>query len=229
MSPDLASSSVPPHTLSSPLRRAWPLAGLLALLVIPTVASVARLASFVPGGPVLSDAARFAARPLVLATHIVSGMLFSLVGAAQFSAALRRARPSLHRRLGYVLAPAGLVAGLSALAALAVYPRQPMAGPALQALRVVAAVAMVAELVAGLSALRRRDFAAHGAWMTRAWSLGIAPGTQALLLAPLTLLFGVDTELTYTLGMGLGWAVNAVVAERVVRRARRARPPATRP
>jgi NADPH:quinone reductase-like Zn-dependent oxidoreductase len=203
----------------------WAPLGLLLLGAIPALAGALRLASFAPGGPPLTDGARFAARPAVLAVHIAAALVYWLAGAAQFWPSLRRARPAWHRAVGYAVAPSGIIAGLAGLAAMLVYAPQPTAGVTLHALRAASGVAMVGSLVAGLAALRRRAFEAHGAWMTRAYAIGVAPGTQALMLAPLTFAFGVDTELTYTVGMALGWLINLAVAERIVRRRAAARAP----
>ncbi len=83
---------------------------------------------------------------------------------------------------------------------------------------------MVASLVLGVVAIRRRDFVAHGAWMTRAYALGIAAGTQALVFAVWILAFGPVDSLTDALLMGAAWVINAGVAEFVIlRRARLAR------
>ncbi|MBX3221869.1 MAG: DUF2306 domain-containing protein [Labilithrix sp.] len=205
----------------------WIPLGLVCLGAFPAFAGVVRLASFAQGGPTLPDAERFASHPGALAVHVAAGLLYTLLGAIQFAPALRRRRPALHRIAGRIVAPAGLAAGLSGLWTMLAYPASPTAGLPIHAMRVVAAASMITFLVAGLAALTRRDFRAHGAWMTRAYAIGIAGGTQALMLAPLTLLFGVDTEATFTVGMALGWLVNLGAAERIVRR-RRSRAAATR-
>jgi nitrate reductase gamma subunit len=77
---------------------------------------------------------------------------------------------------------------------------------------------MAAFLAAGVVALLRRDFLGHGAWMKRAYALGIAAGTQALVLIPVTFGLGVDTEASYATAMGAGWLLNAGVAEWLIRR-----------
>ena len=38
---------------------------------------------------------------------------------------------------------------------------------------------MAAAIVLGFTAIRRRDIAAHRAWMIRAYALGLGAGTQA--------------------------------------------------
>ena len=51
--------------------------------------------------------------------------------------------------------------------------------------------AMVAFLVLGVVAIRRRDVVTHSAWVTRGYAIGQGAGTQALIFAPWTLVIGV--------------------------------------
>ena len=44
-----------------------------------------------------------------------------------------------------------------------------------------------------VDAIRRRDFASHGAWMIRAYALGMGAGTQVVVLAPWSLITGEET------------------------------------
>jgi hypothetical protein len=64
----------------------------------------------------------------------------------------------------------------------------------------------------------RRSYVAHGAWMTRAYALGIAAGTQALALIPGSILFGSTNEISRAVAMGAAWVINLAVAEFVIRR-----------
>ncbi|HUG50100.1 MAG TPA: DUF2306 domain-containing protein, partial [Terrimesophilobacter sp.] len=80
-------------------------------------------------------------------------------------------------------------------------------------------------IVFGILAIKRRNFVAHGAWMTRAYALGIAAGTQAVVLAIWILSVGPVDTLTDALLLGLAWVINAAVAEFVI--LRRARPTQT--
>jgi hypothetical protein len=77
---------------------------------------------------------------------------------------------------------------------------------------------MVASIGLGIRAISRRDFAGHGRWMTRGYAIGVAAGTQALLLIPGAIVFGPTDRLSRALLMGAAWLLNLVVAELVIRR-----------
>ncbi len=85
---------------------------------------------------------------------------------------------------------------------------------------------MLVSLILGIVAIRRRDFVRHGAWMTRGYAIGVAAGTQALVISGWLLLVGMPGELTRALLMAAAWVINLAVAEYVIRR--RARRPAGR-
>jgi hypothetical protein len=88
---------------------------------------------------------------------------------------------------------------------------------------------MVVSIVLALDAARRRDFAAHGAWMTRGYAIGLGAGTQVLTHLPwFALVGGRPGELPRAVMMGAGWVINVVVAEWIVRR-EATRAPAARP
>jgi len=98
----------------------------------------------------------------------------------------------------------------------------------LWAVRLLVGTAMAATIVLGFTAIRRRDIAAHRAWMIRAYALAVAAGTQAFTQ-------GIGEGLLRDqraehCGLGQLWIINAAVAEWVIRRAstRRARPARTR-
>ena len=84
-------------------------------------------------------------------------------------------------------------------------------------LRLVFGSAMVVCIVLGVAAVRRRDIAAHRAWMVRGYAIGLAAGTQAFTEPLGVALFG-DGVVVSDLAKGLGWVVNLAVAEWVLRR-----------
>lgn len=91
--------------------------------------------------------------------------------------------------------------------------------------RLLVGSAISVSLVLGFAAIRRRDLAAHRAWMIRAYALCVAAGTQALTEVIAEALLGVD-DVSKSLGATAGWVINAAIAEWIIRRPARRR---TRP
>lgn len=195
-------------------------AGLLALVLIPLAAGGARLAGLA-SGKVTAGSARFFAAPAPVVVHIVGASVFCLLGVLQVWAAFRRRSPRWHRAAGWVAIPAGAAAALSGLWMTLFYPRVPLDGPALDGLRLLFGAGMVAALGLGVAAIIRRDFAAHGAWMLRAYAIGLGAGTQAVTQLPWILLVGLPGEGPRAALMGGAWALNLAVAEWVIRRSAR--------
>jgi uncharacterized membrane protein len=171
------------------------------------------------GGPVVTVLnSRFVARPVPMVLHIVSVIPYSLLGAFQFAPAFRRYWPGWHRKMGALLVVTGLASALTGLWMAHFYPWPPLDGMAVYVERLVFGTAMLASLAAGIAAVRRRDFAAHGRWMLRAYAIGMGAGTQVLTHAPWLLLGSELTETSRAVAMGAGWVINVVVAEAVIYR-----------
>lgn len=106
---------------------------------------------------------------------------------------------------------------LSALWLTLFFPPQEDSGPLLYVLRLVFVPAMVASLVLGVAAIRRGDVATHRAWMTRAYAIALAAGTQAFTEGFGGAVFG-GSVLVLDASRGAAWVVNLAVAEWVIRR-----------
>lgn len=199
-------------------RREWMVPTALMLLsAVPVAAGIARLVQI--GQPALHTAenARFLAAPVPVVLHVLSVVPYALLGAWQFAPSLR-GRSRFHRAAGRLLVPLGFVAALSGLWMTLWYPWPQGDGLGVYIERLLFGTAMLASLVLALVAVKHRDFHAHGAWMTRAYAIGLGAGTQVLTHLPWFLL--VDrhpTELARAVMMGAGWIINLVVAERVIR------------
>ena len=105
--PSATTQGFPPGTGAAPVpgrARArtgwWVPPALLALAFIPIAGGTGRLIEVLGGPEVLPTDARFAASPAPLVVHIVSAVLYAVLGAFQFSARLRRRHPGWHRRTG---------------------------------------------------------------------------------------------------------------------------------
>jgi uncharacterized membrane protein len=128
---------------------------------------------------------------------------------------VRRRRPGYHRAAGRTLVVAGALVAGSALWMTLMYPQEGT-GDVLYLFRLAFSTAMVASIVLGFAAIRRREIARHRAWMIRAYAIALAAGTQAFTVGVGGALFG-DGVLAHDLSIA-SWLINLAVAEWAVRR-----------
>ncbi len=195
---------------------------LVVLVVVPVISGSLRLVELAGGPHVMPANARMTASPVPVVVHIVCAVLYAVLGAFQFSAALRRRRPGWHRVAGRVLVGLGLAVAFSALWMTLFYARQPGTGELAYLFRLAFGSGMAASIILGFTAIRGGDVARHRAWMTRAYALALGAGTQVFTLGIGEAAFGTG-ELAYDLSLGAGWAINLAVAEYVIRRPVRSR------
>ncbi|HEY5785280.1 MAG TPA: DUF2306 domain-containing protein [Microlunatus sp.] len=202
---------------------------LVALVGIPALFGSLRLIGL-SGGPQLMPAdPRMTASPVPVIVHIVSAVAYAILGAFQFSAALRRRRPGWHRVTGRVLVVLGLTVAVSALWMTLFYPRQPGTGVLAFLFRLAFGSGLAACLVLGFTAIRHGDVMRHRAWMTRAYALALGAGTQVFTEGIGPAILG-SSQLTLDLSLGAAFVINLAVAEYVLRRPvhRRTREPTER-
>lgn len=200
-------------------------AGLVGLSLVPAVAGSVRLLELGTSGEVTPANARFFAHPVATSVHIVSSLVFALLGAFQVPEGIRRSFPRWHRGAGRVLVPAGFAMALSGLWLTLFMPAAPYDGPALFVTRLVVGIAILACLILGIRALLVRDYGGHGPWMLRAYALGLGAGTQVFTHIPWLVFPEIRSETTRALFMGAGWLVNLVVCEVVLAKRLGERPP----
>jgi uncharacterized membrane protein len=219
--PALPNTSRPGLPRTNAATQWLPPVGLIVLSLIPVLAGSVRLTELMGGPEITANNARFVAAPIPFTVHMVSVTLFSLLGAFQFVPSLRRGRPSWHRLAGRILVPAGVLVALSGLWMNFLYGHPPGDGESLVVVRFIVGSLMLASIVLAVLAIRRRDFASHGAWMTRGYAIALGAGTQAFTMLPWVVIFGpigAADELPRTVLMTAGWVINLVVAEYVIRR-----------
>jgi uncharacterized membrane protein len=195
----------------------WVPFALVALVLVPAILGSLRVVELVGGPAIIPANSRFAASPVPLVVHIISAVAYALLGAFQFSAALRRRRPDWHRMAGRVLVLLGLVVAFSALWLTLFLPRQPGTGELAYGFRLAFGSGMAASIMLGFAAIRRGDVARHRAWMTRAYALGLGAATQVFTLGIGPAAFG-PSALTHDLSLGAAWVINLAVAEYIIRR-----------
>jgi uncharacterized membrane protein len=201
-------------------------AALIALSLVPAIAGTVRLTQ-VGSGEVTPENARFLASPAPVILHIGSAIIYSVLGALQFSPGFRKQNRGWHRMAGRILLPAGTIVAVSGLWMTLTYPWVNNDGVTVYVERLVVGVAMLLFMILGVDALRRRKYSEHGDWMIRAYAIGLGAGTQVLTHLPWFILVGPRPgEAPRAIMMGLAWAINIAFAEWVIRRPHLRRQPA---
>ncbi len=212
--------AAPPRKRTASTRADWLVpAALIVLSAVPSIAGSVRLAGLAGGANVTAENTRFFAAPLPVVIHIISAVLFCILGAFQFAPGFRRRRPAWHRRVGRLLVACGLAAGLSGLWMTQLYPLYPnFQNSILYGFRIVFGSAMVMSIILSLVAIRRRNIASHRAWIIRGYAIGQGAGSQVLTSIAWLLLVGTPGPIAGSLLLGAGWIINLAVAEWIIRR-----------
>lgn len=204
-------------------KRAVPL--MLAVAVVVTVVLVAPYLSLDVEGSRLevSGGLHYG----VLVGHIFTAAVALVLGPLQFLARVR-ARRRLHRTIGRVYLLAGVLPSAVTAIPVALWSGRPLTQIGLT----VAAVLWLVTAWLAYRAARRRDFAAHRAWMMRNYALTFLAVT-ARIVVPVMLLavvlvrgadraaIGETAASLIPIGQTLGWIINLAVAEHLIRRQRR--------
>jgi hypothetical protein len=191
--------------------------GLLLFSAMPLTFAVIRALQFIGIVEIMPQLAGGVAIPV--AVHIGGAMVYAVLGAFQFSTALRRRWPIWHRVAGRFAFGAGLLVALSALWLTFGYATMSAGGVLLAVFRVIVGSAMALSLIFGLSAILRRDLARHRKCMIRAYALGLGAATQMIVLVIGEIAIGAPLgDMLRAWLMGLAWSINVAVAEWIIRR-----------
>jgi uncharacterized membrane protein len=212
----------PPQRAKAPARKKsteWlVITGLLLLSLIPVASGAFRLNQLTSGAEITPANARFFASPLPVVVHIIGASLYAILGAFQFANSIRRRWPGWHRWAGRLLVVCGLLVGASGMWMTLFYQLPAGDSAFLNAQRLLFGAAMIVSIVLAYVTIRRGNVKQHRAWMMRAYAIGIAAGTQALVLMAGELIAGKPNELSRALLMGSAWVINLTVAEWVIRK-----------
>lgn len=112
--------------------------------------------------------------------HIVPGAIYLLLAPLQLAYRIRSRHYTFHRRLGRVLATAGMISGVFAVIFGSLYA---FGGLAEASAAVVFSLWFLTCLVLAVRAIRRDDIVHHRRWMIRAFAIGIGIATTRIWLA----------------------------------------------
>ena len=195
------------------------LIGLLVLSFIPVIGGMFRLAELELGATLefLPENPRIQSAPIPVEFHIISSIIFCILGAFQFLSSIRRDYPIWHRIAGRFLVCAGMVSALSGLWMTHYYSfPDSLQGNLLYFVRLIVGVSMTVCILLGLSSVLKKRITQHQAWMIRAYALGQGAGTQVLIMTPWLLTVGEPSGFTRDILMTAAWVINIVVAEWII-------------
>jgi uncharacterized membrane protein len=201
------------------------LAPALLLLLGSIVVASALVTLFIMGRslstgvlPVDASEAQYVKHAWLSGLHFLPGIAFTLLGPLQFMHKLRQRWPRLHRILGRVFVLSGLVTAVTAILLNMTLP--PIGGATKTAAVLTFSVAQIAALGIALRAILKRNIAQHRAWMLRAFAIGLGVATMRYYFIPVYLIWGIPGDLHIGLGMWIGFGINVLAAEFILRKTR---------
>lgn len=209
----------------------WPL--VLALTVVVMVFAAMRLDTDVPalldGTPPPADSfeRRYFDHPVLAYAHIGAGVLYLLGALLQLSRGFRERHVRVHRRVGRVVLPAGLLAGAYALA---FGLGHSWGGAGEASATVVFGLWFLACLVTAFRAIRSGDVVRHRRWMIRAFSVGLAVASIRLWIGLFQAGGLLSIRDSFAVAFWLAFVLHVLAAELYLKRRPApdaARPPAT--
>lgn len=168
----------------------------LRFLLVPVAVGMPNMAHYQP------------VAPAALYAHILFGPLAMALAPFQLWGGLRRARPRLHRVLGYVSALSILLAGLGALAFLPWFLGSLWAATGFALL----AMAWIGVTARAVWLARARRLAEHRDWMLRSVALTLA-GVTLRLIMPVLIAQGWSVPETFDVTGWACWIPNLIVIE----------------
>jgi hypothetical protein len=198
----------------------WVALGLIFVYsFIPVFGGLIRVFELAGGPQIAPENPRALLAPLPIILHILSSILFCVVGALQFLPSLRRQRPAAHRVICRVIAAAGCVSALSGLWMTHFYVfSDALQGASLYWVRIVLGTAMIGLIVWAVIAIRSRNVFQHISAMVRAYAIAQGASTQAVI--GIAWIIVVGSEAMGPLRDGLmifAWMLDLLAAEIFIR------------
>jgi len=153
---------------------------------------------------------RYALQPILAYAHIVPGVVYLLVAPFQISRGFRNRNLDLHRRVGRVLVPIGVLTGVFAMVFGFFFS---FGGLAEASATVVFGVYFVAALIVAFMAIRAGDQIRHRKWMIRAFAIGLGVGTIRLWVGLFQATGLLGFEDAFGVAFWIAFVMHAVAAE----------------
>ena len=145
--------------------------------------------------------------------HIVPGVVYLFLAPVQLAYRIRSRHYTFHRRLGRVVATAGMITGVFALIFGGLFS---FGGLSEASAAVVFGGWFLTCLVLAVRAVRRDDIVHHRRWMIRAFAIGIGIGTTRIWLLILGAA-GLDFASSFGPAFWISFSLHALIAELSIR------------
>jgi uncharacterized membrane protein YozB (DUF420 family) len=153
---------------------------------------------------------RYAEHPVLAYPHILPGVVYLILAPFQISRRFRNRHLGLHRRMGRVLVPVGIVSGLFGVIFGILFS---FGGVAEASASVVFGSWFVFALAFAYQHIRAGDTVGHRRWMIRAFAIGLGVGTIRIWVG-LFQGFGLLDEVTsFGVAFWIAWTMHVIAAE----------------
>ena len=153
---------------------------------------------------------RYAQYPILAYAHIIPGVVYLVLAPFQVSRRFRNRHLDLHRKMGRVLVPTGILSGVVGVIFGFFFS---FGGFAEASASVVFGTWFVIALALAYSYIRAGDTVRHRRWMIRAFAIGLGVGTIRIWVG-LFQGFGLLDEVTsFGVAFWLSWTLHVIAAE----------------
>jgi uncharacterized membrane protein YozB (DUF420 family) len=153
---------------------------------------------------------RFALHPVLTYAHILPGVVYLIGAPFQLWRSFRERHFSAHRRMGRVVLPAGIIAGIFAIIFGTLFSFD---GLLEASATVVFGGYFIAALVTAFLAIRAGDVTRHRRWMIRAFAIGVGVGTIRIWIGVFQGFGLLSLERSFGVAFWLAFVLHALVAE----------------
>ncbi len=199
-------------------RKEWfIIAGLSILSFVPSLGGTLRVIDVTTDSSFSPENARLLENPFPIVVHIISSVLFCILGIFQFIPSIRHKNPKRHRILGRAFVYNGLVAAVTGLWMTHFYNFSPeLQGKLIYTVRLTVGIATIVLILYAVKAAKTKNFKNHQANMIRAYALGQGAGMQVLTGIIWSLLFDEAKGFTRDVVMTSSWIINIIIAEFII-------------
>ncbi len=193
------------------------LTGLLLLSFVPSLGGIARIMTLNSESEMMPVNPRIIADPVPVIFHIISSVLFCILGAIQFLSSVRINYPNWHKHAGRVFVISGIISANSGIWMTHFYSfPEELQGTLLYNVRIFVGISMLMCIILGLNSVLNGRIQNHKAWMIRAYALGQGAGTQVFVLILASLFLEDTTGFTRDILMTVSWIINLAIAEWII-------------